>query len=575
MSCSHTLRSSSETINNRYRVALLVLAAALVSLSSTAAFSQGSSPKQQDTTSVKGTVRNSAGEPVAGASVLLREKGHPGPIETKTNADGTFVFPALSAGTYIVSAEKSGSRNAGTNLLVLSPGEKKEINLVLETLDGARLASSGASQSSLSSTAAMEFKDEPNFTVAGVTDWTNVGLHASDTTSRTSDALAQETRALKSSGSEEDLAGLPEAGTTSRETRESENRLRAALVEAPGSFEANRQLGELYFLSKRYGEAIPLLEAANRLNPGNRANAINLALAYRASGDFARAREQVGKMPTNADKAEGHRLLGDLDERLGDPLGAVREYEQAARLDPSERNYFEWGTELLLHNTALPAAEVFTKGSGAHPNSARMLAGLGAALYASGSYDEAARRLCDASDLRPADPAPYLFLGKMEKVAAAPFPCGEQKLARFVLDQPGNALANYYYALTLWKRARGSGNSGGLQQAEALLEKAVTIDPELGEAYLQLGILYSERGDFGQAIRAYKKAIEVSPHLGEAHYRLSLTYKRIGEEAKAYQESQAYEQLKKTEAAAIERQRRALRQFLIILKDQPTVSPPH
>ncbi len=575
MSSSRTLRSSSETVNNRCRVALLVLAAALVSLSSTAAFSQGSSPQQQDTTSVKGTVRNSTGEPVAGASVLLWEKGHSGPIETKTNAEGTFVFPALSAGTYIVSAEKSGSRNAGTNLLVLSPGEKKEINLVLETLEGARLTSSGASQSSLSSTAAMEFKDEPNFTVAGVTDWTDVGLHASDTTSRTSDALAQETRALKSSGSEENSAGLPEAGTTSRETRESENKLRAAFAKAPGSFEANRQLGELYFLSERYQEAIPLLDAAYKLNPGNQANAINLALAYRASGDFARAREQVDKMPTNADKAEGHRLLGDLDERLRDPLGAVREYEQAARLDPSERNYFEWGTELLLHNAALPAAEVFTKGSGAHPNSARMLAGLGATLYASGSYDEAARRFCDASDLRPADAAPYLFLGKMEKAAAAPLPCGEQKLARFVRDQPGNALANYYYALTLWKRARGSGNSGGLQQAEALLEKAVTIDPKLGEAYLQLGILYSERGDFEQAIRAYKKAIEISPRLGEAHYRLSVTYKRIGEEPKANQESQAYEQVEKTEAAAIERQRRELRQFLIILKDQPSGSSPH
>ena len=573
MSCSHTLRSSSEAIDNQCRVALLVLAV-LVSLSSTAAFSHGSSPQHQDTTSVKGTVRNSIGEPVAGASVLLREKGHPEPIETKTNADGTFVFPALSAGTYIVSAEKSGLRNAGTNPLVLSPGEKKEINLVLETSEGASLASSGASQSSLSSAGAMEFKDEPNFTVAGVTDWINVGLHASDTTSRTSEALAQETRALKSSGSEENSAGLPEAGTASRETRESENRLRAALVEAPASFEANRQLGELYFLSKRYGEAIPLLESAYKLNPGNQANAINLALAYRASGDFTRAREQVGKMPTKADKAEGHRLLGDFDERLGDPLGAVREYEQAARLDPSERNYFEWGTELLLHNAALPAAEVFTKGSGAHPNSARMLAGLGAALYASGSYDEAARRLCDASDLRPADLAPYLFLGKMEKAAAVPLPCGEQRLARFVREQPGNPLANYYYALILWKRARGSGNSEGLHQAEALLEKAVTIDPKLGEAYLQLGILYSERGDFGQAIRAYKKAIEVSPHLGEAHYRLSVTYKRIGEEAKANQESQAYEQVEKTEATAIERQRRELRQFLIILKDQPTASSP-
>jgi len=48
----------------------------------------------------------------------------------------------------------------------------------------------------------------------------------------------------------------------------------------------------------------------------------------------------------------------------------------------------------------------------------RMLAGLGAALYASGSYDEAARRLCDVSDLTPADSGPIFFLGKMEKNSA-------------------------------------------------------------------------------------------------------------------------------------------------------------
>jgi tetratricopeptide (TPR) repeat protein len=203
-----------------------------------------------------------------------------------------------------------------------------------------------------------------------------------------------------------------------------------------------------------------------------------------------------------------------------------------------------------------------------------MLTGLGVALYASGSYDEAAHRLCDASVLNPADPAPYLFLGKMEKAAPEPLPCGEQKLARFVRDQPGNALANYYYAMSIWKRQRGSENSAGLQRVEALLEKAVTIDPKLGEAYLQLGILYSARGDFEQAIRIYKKAIEVSPHLSEAHYRLGLAYKRIGEESKAQQEFHAHERTEKTEAAAIERQRRELQQFLVILKDQPAASPP-
>ncbi len=46
----------------------------------------------------------------------------------------------------------------------------------------------------------MEFADQPNFTVAGVTDWTAVGGHGSDASLRTSEALARETLTLKSPG---------------------------------------------------------------------------------------------------------------------------------------------------------------------------------------------------------------------------------------------------------------------------------------------------------------------------------------------------------------------------------------
>lgn len=531
---------------------------------------QSASPQQRDTIRVEGTVRRSAGEAVAGASVVLQEKGHSQIAETKTDAEGAFAFSVDSAGTYTVRAEKSGLRDAVIGSLPLAAGEKKHVNMILENLGAADSASSGASQTSGSSAGAIEFADKPDFTVAGVTDWSNVGLHGSDTRVRTSEALNKETVALKSASADGTPGGTHEGETTNRESSESESKLRAALVQAPRSFQANHQLGEFCFRSRRYQEAIPLLEAAYQIDPGNRANGYDLALAYKASGDFVRAREQALKIPLNAGV---HSLLGDLDERLGDPVAAVHEYEQAARLEPSEQNYFEWGTELLLHGAALPALQVFTKGSDAHPNSARMLAGLGAALYASGSYDDAARRLCDASDLNPADPTPYLFLGKMEKAAPGPLPCSEEKLARFLRDQPGNALANYYYAMALWKRERASENLAGFQQPEVLLEKAVTLDPKLGEAYVQLGILYSTRGRFEQAIAAYKKAIEVSPNLGEAHYRLSLGYKRIGEESKAHQELQTYEQIEKTEAAAIQQERRELRQFLIILKDQPAVSP--
>jgi tetratricopeptide (TPR) repeat protein len=297
-------------------------------------------------------------------------------------------------------------------------------------------------------------------------------------------------------------------------------------------------------------------------------------LAYRAKEDFAGARVEVRKALAIADDAEGHRLLGELDERLNDPLEAVREYEQAVRMDPSEQNYFEWGTELLLHKAAEPAVEVFTKGSSAHPKSARMLTGLGAALYANGSWEEAARCLCAASDLQPADPAPYLFLGKIEQTTSAPLPCSEQKLAQFAQRQPGNALANYFYAISLWKREKGSENPADLKRVETLLEKAVAIEPMLGQAYLQLGILHFAQGDFERAIRDYKKAIEINAQLGEAHRQLGLAYQRTGDKTKALEEFRAYEQAEKTEAAEIERQRRELRQFLIILKDQPTNSPP-
>jgi tetratricopeptide (TPR) repeat protein len=108
---------------------------------------------------------------------------------------------------------------------------------------------------------------------------------------------------------------------------------------------------------------------------------------------------------------------------------------------------------------------------------------------------------------------------------------------------------------------------------EALLEKAVKLDPSLGEAYVQLGVLYFAQNEFTKSIQAFQQAIRVSPQLTEAHYRLSLAYKRAGDEAKAHEEFEAYQQAEKKEAATVERQRGELKQFLIILKNQPAATP--
>ena len=524
------------------RAVFIVLSALSLSV-----FAQNSFPT---TITVTGIVRNPSGVPVVDASVML-QYGQASPILTKTSGDGRFTLSAAHTGTYTLKVKKLGWHDSVKDNLVLSAA-KTEVNLVLEKS---------------SDSSGIEFSDQPNFTVAGVIDSSQAGGHGSDAGLRTSEALARQTVTLKRDVSEttdrllaNDIAG--------RKTNGTENELRAELARSAGSFDTNRNLGEFYFLSGKYREAIPLLEVAYQIKPDDYANSYDLVLSYRANGDYAKAREQVQKILGNTDKAVLHNLLGSLDERLGDPLHAVQEYELAARMDPSEPNYFEWGSELLLHRAVAPATEVFTKGSSLHPDSVRMQAGLGAALYAGGFYEQAAGRVCAAADLKPSDPHPYLFLGRMEETAPAPLPCVEQRMARFLQIQPGNALAHYFYAMTLVKQAKESGDPAIAQPAELLLKESLAIDPKLGQAYLQLGNLYSGRNDYAQAISAYQKAIEVSPELSEPHYRLGVAYQRIGDQPKAQQEFQAHQQVEKNEAAVVERQRREVQQFLIVLKDQ-------
>ncbi len=203
-----------------------------------------------------------------------------------------------------------------------------------------------------------------------------------------------------------------------------------------------------------------------------------------------------------------------------------------------------------------------------------MLAGLGAAQYGVRSYEDAARSLCEASDLKPSEAAPYLFLGQMEKTVNGPLTCAEEKLAQFAEQQPANAAANYYYALSLIKREKDSRTGGNPRAAQTLLEKSIRLDPKYGAAYVELGALAFQRGDFPQAIKNYQQAIAVSPQLSEAHYRLSLAYKRSGDDAAAKREMETYQSAEKAESAQAEEQNRDLKQFLVILKSQPAAAHP-
>ena len=275
----------------------------------------------------------------------------------------------------------------------------------------------------------------------------------------------------------------------------------------------------------------------------------------------------------SANDASAHRLLGDAKEKNRDAVGAVSEYEKAVKIEPSEENYFAWGAELLLHRAGVAAVEVFRKGSVAYPKSSRMLAGLGAAYFADGQYGEAAERMCQASDLNPQDPVPHLFLGKMEKATVDLPACSAARLKRFASEQPESALANEYFGLVLWKEGRREQSSIEIQEAEDYFKKAVAIDPSLGEVYVQLGMLYKARGENHEALRAFQSAVKASPKSSDAHYQLSLAYRRAGNAEKSKREMNTCEELRRSEDAELEKERRQMRQFVTMLKGGQAATP--
>lgn len=511
--------------------------------------------KDGSAATVEGIVCDAQKHPLAEVTLSLENSDSGQTFVAHTDTKGHYRFAALPAGTYALHAKTPGYREANIAPLVLAQREATSIDLLLEPDAGA--------QSHKSIPPSVEFSDEPDFTVAGLTDPTNLGGHGSDVVVRTKEALAKETVSLN--------RGAPDRLQPSMTSTEGAKSSEESGEGTADSFLENKRHGKHLVEEGKLQQALPYLERASQLKPEDDDVAYTIALAYEQSGDTLHAKQNVRTLLAREDRAEFHALLGDIAEREGHPLEAVQEYQRASEMQPSEANLFSWGAELLLHRAPEPAAEVFTKGHRLFPNSVRLIVGLAVTWYARGSYEQASEQLLQACDLNPADPSPYMFLGKIQEAEKVEPPGWTERLRRFASLQPENPFANYYYAVDL---AKESNKRENFELTESLLQKAIRLDAHFGLAYLQLGILYSERKDFSKAIAAYQKAIETTPLPDEAHFRLAETYRQTGETRKARQEIEMYSQISKEKAKEADRDRHEIQQFVYTLRGRTSPAQP-
>jgi tetratricopeptide (TPR) repeat protein len=517
---------------------------------------------------ISGTLREASGAWLAAAKVNLTNERTSSTQSTLSSADGKFTFAPLAAGIYTLSVDSQGFQKVSRAHIEVKAQQQTVVEFTLTPIQPGRAAMDSQASNPEQLPSHPAYYDEPLLKPSAFKDSVDAGGYSSEGQAQTSKRLLQGVAGLKEDSA---AAGTRPAGKgvplDNEAFKQATLKLKQAVALRPDSFEANHQFGELYIRAGKLSAGIPYLQKAQRLDPSHYGNSYDLALAYLETAHLAQARSQIQQMLRRQDNAELHNLLGEVEEGAGNFVAAAQEYQRAAHQEPNEKYIFDWGNELLRHRAYEPAVEVFAHGVARYPRSARLHIGLGIALYSRGQYDDAVDALLLATDLEPADPRPYLFLGRVFDISTPKAEEVTKRLERFVQLQPTNGLGRYYYAMSLWKGQRTQNAQADLTQIKSLLKSAATLHPTFPDAHLQLGNLYAGEKKFPEAIREYRQAVKVQPDLAEAHYRLAQAYARIGEKERAQEESELHDRLHKQQMAEDERKQKEAGQFLYTIKD--------
>lgn len=339
------------------------------------------------------------------------------------------------------------------------------------------------------------------------------------------------------------------------------------LPEAPPSLspEQHFTLGLLFASRGAYLQAVPHFEATLKSEPSSYATAYNLALAYKNSGNSRAAINLVERTLEKRPTAELHNLLASLQEGGGNYLEAVRHFQQAVELEPTnEQYYFDLGLEYLAHFTFGPALEAFSVGTRKFPSAARQHEGKGLVHYALRQYSEAANAFLTALEITPSSPSAFAAWNALHALLSpAELEILLPRLQRLSELQPQIAEAQFCYGLALLSQALASNHAERLEAAQTPLERAIHLKPGLAEAHLALGNLHVARKENQEAVEAFLETIRLDPHSEMAFYRLGQTYRNLNQLELAQEQLSRYAELVRNRREQMARSRSAIKQFVL------------
>jgi tetratricopeptide (TPR) repeat protein len=516
---------------------------------------------------IQGTVKNQTGGSVPNATVTLKSESLLiSPRSVITSADGNYQIRSLLPGAYAVCVEAGGYQASQRNGVVVNADAVTIADFSLTP------ASPSPTQAESNTSACQSgFNADLGMQAAEFTGSVDPGGYSASAGTQTKSNLLEDATDLSNqSNRTTPNEGAPPPSDLNLTSTFRETQLRRVQEADPDGFRPNHELGRFYFDAGKLATALPFLERAHRASPANYDNDYVLARAYWQSRRLQEARSLIAETMVLQDTAELHNLLAQIEVSQGYYRVALKEYERAFQMKPTEANRYDWGLELLLQGDIAPALALFKEGATREPQSAKLWIGLGIALYSAGHSEEAVSAFLRATDLNPTDPRPYMFLGEAYGISNKETRAVSTRLNRWVQLEPRNAKAYYYYALSLMKGNRDASHQD-MGRAESLFKESTSLDPTFPFGHLQLGNLYSTGNRFLEAIAEYQEAVRLKPDLAEAHYRLGQVFIRTGQRELGQQQLALYEQLHGKQP--LQEQRVQGQQFVESIKARESTKP--
>lgn len=270
--------------------------------------------------------------------------------------------------------------------------------------------------------------------------------------------------------------------------------------------------------------------------------AFDLAWKHHQSGELAQAesiyRQILQAQPNNA---RAMHLLGLIALQVNMQEAAIQQFQQAIEAAPSNATYYgSLGAVLVEQRRYDEAIETLKKAIKYDPGYHDAYVNLGIALTETGDPETALDQFAEALDINPESSEAYYHngnalqaLGELTDAVAEyrqalyhrpKFPAAHFNLAVALskLGDDEQAIEHYRQSIderptlqALQNLAQLLHKTGRAGETAAVLQQAMTLQPDSPESYQALGELLLEYGRAAEAVEAYRRALQLRPDVPE------------------------------------------------------------